>query len=174
MMQFIYNNKLSPATALPNWAMDPDVIRAIYYEIHRLTAAGKRTKKARADYTASIPTFESFTTCEVAPFQMTIQKGHWNVQQSTAFALTLFVGPVIKWYCRLYADLTIFTSSVLPRMYDMQPIVNPARVKWHAVVGWMNAVRPYGWYWLEQHEIRTCALGGAGRERDRIAYEADI
>ena len=48
-MQFIHNDKVSPGTAVPNWGLDPDVVRAIYYEIHRLTAAGKRTKKARAD-----------------------------------------------------------------------------------------------------------------------------
>ena len=50
-------------------------------------------------------------------------------------------------------------------MYDKQPIVNPARVKWprkwRAVVTWMNAVRPYGWHWLEQHQVLTCAPGGA-------------
>ena len=59
-------------------------------------------------------------------------------------------------------------------MYNMQPIVNAARVKWRAVVTWMNAVRPYGWHWVEQHAILTCAPGGAGRKRDRAAYEADV
>ena len=104
---------------------------------------------------------------------MTIQRGHWNVKQPTAIQVRLRGGPAIDWSCRLYADLTIYTSSVLPRMYDRQPIVNPARVKWRAVVTWMNAVRPYGWHWLEQHEIFTCAPGGAGRKRDRAAYEED-
>ena len=172
-MLFIHNDKLHPGTAVPNWALDPDVVRAIYYEIHRLTAAGKRTKKARADYAASTPTFEAFTTCTVTPFPMTTQRGHWNLQQPTAFHLSLR-GVDIDWFCRLYADLTIYTSSVLPRMYNMQPIVNAARVKWRAVVTWMNAVRPYGWHWAEQHQILTCAPGGAGRKRDRAAYEADV
>jgi hypothetical protein len=155
--------------------MDPDVIRAIYNEIQRLTAAGKRTKEARAEYEASIPVFESFATCEVTPFPMTVQKGHWNVQQTTAFHLCLKREGYkyrYSWSCRLYADMTIFTSSVLPIMYNMQPIVNPARVKWRAVAK-LVAVRPYAWHWLEQHEILTCAPGGAGRKRDRAAYEAD-
>ena len=172
-MQFIHNDKVHPGTAVPNWALDPDVVRAIYCEIKRLTAAGKRTKKARADYAASIPPFESFTTCEVTPFPMTTQQGHWNLEQPTAFYLSLRGAGIENWHCRLYADLTIYTSSVLQRVYDMQPIVNAARVKWHAIVTWMNAVRPYGWHWVEQHEVLTCAPGGAGRKRDRVTYEAD-
>ena len=153
--------------------MDPDVIRAVYYEIKRLTAAGKRTKKARADYIAAIPAFESFTLCIVSPFQMALQKGHWNLQQQTAFHLRLDGGGN-DWMCRLYADLTMYTSSVLPRMYDKKPLVNPARVKWHTVVKWMNGVRPYGWHWLEDYTIRTCAPDGTGRKRDRVDFEADF
>ena len=76
---------------------------------------------------------------------MTTQQGHWNLQQPTTFHLSLR-GAGIDWSCRLYADLTIYTSSVLPRMYDMQPIVNAARVKLRAVVTCMNAVRLYGWH----------------------------
>ena len=173
-MQFHHNRRHSPHIALPKWALDPDVIRAIYYEIKRLTAAGKRTKKARAEYAASVSAFETFTHCEVTPFAMTVQRWHWNTKQSTAISLSLGTGVGCDWSCRLYADLTIYTSSVLPRMYDGQPIVNAPRVKWHAVVKWMNAVRPYGWHWLEQHEIHTCAPGGLGRKRDRAAFEEEF
>ncbi len=172
-MKIVHNDQLSSETPLPNWSIDPDIIRAVYYEIKRLTAAGKRTKMARAEYTASIPAFESFTECTVTPFQMIGQKGHWNLQQQTAFHLRLN-GRGNDWMCRLYADLTIYTSSVLPRMYNQQPIVNPARVKWYTVVNWMNAVRPYGWHWLKDYTVRTCAPGGTGRKRDRANFEKDF
>ena len=37
---------------------------------------------------------------------------------------------------------------------------------------WAVRVRPYALHWLEEHVKVQCAPGGAGRKRDRAAYEA--
>lgn len=35
-------------------------------------------------------------------------------------------------------------------------------------------VRPYALRWQERVQMRVCAPGGAGRKRDRAAFEADF
>ena len=39
---------------------------------------------------------------------------------------------------------------------------------------WMVKVRPYALHWLEEHEKAQCAPDGAGKKRDRDAFEADF
>ena len=148
-MKFVHYYKCSPETALPKFSLDPDVIKAVYNAMKGLTALGKRTKKKRAEYIASIPRFELYNLCTVTPFQMTTQDGHWNMDQKIAFQIRLDSGrrEPCDWSCRLYADFTIFTGSVLPRIYQacgMEPIVNPELVKWHAGVKRKNAVKRPG------------------------------
>lgn len=180
-MRLVHNFKQSPDVPLPKWALDTDVMRAIYNEIHRLTAAGKKTKKLRAEYLASVRSFDSFSTLEITPFAMVAggHQGHWNLGQASAMYVALhcdrqpncnYFG---NWHCRLYADLSVYTSSIPSRLWPEGPIVNAARLKWQIIVRWMIRVRPYAWHWFERHQMRMCAPDGLGRKRDLAEFERD-
>ena len=173
MLVIEHDSANSPQTPMPNWAMDPDVLRAIYYAIERIRSGPRRTKRERKIFSNETLPFETYTHCEITPFQLSVQQGHWSLRQNTAFYLHLTAeGEAEGWGVRLYADLSVFTGIPFGD-YDYLPVVNAARVKWQAIVTWMNKVRPYGWHWLEQHVIRTCAPDGAGRKRDREAFESE-
>ena len=43
--------------------------------------------------------------------------------------------------------------------------------KWRETVSWMNKVRPWAWYWFQDYQERTCAIGKRGRLIDQSAFE---
>ena len=149
--------------------MDLDTLHTVYNKVNSLRVAGKRTKALRAQTQAELTNFEDFDVVEVAPIT------NPDIAPRTALYISLnYIGGGSSWHCRVFDDWTLYTGISAWSVYDGRPLINPAKHKWKKVVGWMNAVRPYAWHWVQTHQEAICAEGGKGRKRDREAFEFDL
>lgn len=160
--------------ALPPWFEQLWVLEAVYDRVNALRVQGKRTKAQRAAAQAELLPFSAYARCEVAPYV-----GHDDGEVHVHFSLELArpnraLGGCSDWFCRLDPDFTLFTGLSSWHVYDGAPLVRPAREQWQRTVAWMNGVRPYGWFWLEDQERRACGSEGGGRKRDRAAFQEDF
>ena len=160
-----------PDVSMPPFALDITILRAIYDAINRLRVAGGRTKRERAAAQAALLKFDDFVAIEVGAFT--------NAELFNG--RLIYIGMIarvdpctIAWDCRVTEDWRLVSGISRWRVYDFLPLVNPAQIKWQEAVRWMNAVRPYAWHWLEEHQKSACAEGGLGRKRDRTAFEEDF
>jgi hypothetical protein len=155
---------------LPPWFGDLRVVEAIFHRVNELRVLGALTERARQKEREEPLPFSSYvywdanirrqpdgTPCVLVSLGVPHRHAHWQG----------FLG---IWMVHLGTDFVLLEGLSNWDVYDGRPLVNPARQQWQQVVRWMNAVRPFAWHWLEEHQKRICADGGAGREQDRAAF----
>ena len=155
------------------FALDITVLRAVFDAVNRLRVAGGGCARHRRMIQEKLPKFDDFDRIYVCTWRETrhVFAGRRMIYLSMYFKDSRILD---DWDCRVSEDWILVKGISQWRVYDGRPLINPARIKWHEVVRWMNAVRPYAWHWFEEHQKSTCADGARGRARDFAAFENDF